>query len=200
MLSALMLTLALGGGWGTAAQAENSEGWTLPMECGQALEASVQESLRCLRFRLDGAVGDYAAHLIEQQGQVLFGDKFRFVHRLSWSPFSAGTSRNLDAVIPLQFLSGDAAPDIGRTALFLQQGVTRWRDDAGFIRNDIRHGVAYRFALSDDKKSILGMSALYQENIERGHKRLVMGLCAAVTPTHFGSPTRADVEGACSDS
>ncbi len=161
---------------GAVAQADNLEGWAPPMECGHAFGAGSTSGLRCLKHSLDEAVADYAAHLIEQQGQTLFGDNFRIVHRLSWSPFRAGTSRNLDTVIPLHFGAGDAAPRIGKTALFLQQGVTRWQDSSGFTRNDIRSGVAHRFALSDDGENILGISALYQENIERGHKRLVMTL------------------------
>lgn len=161
---------------GAVAQADNLEGWAPPMECGHAFGAGPTSGLRCLKNSLDEAAADYAAHLIEQQGQTYFGDNFRFVHRLSWSPFTADTSRNLDTVIPLQFSTGEAAPQIGKTALFLQHGVTRWQDNAGFTRNDIRHGVAYRFALSDDNENILGMSALYQENFERGHKRLVMAL------------------------
>jgi len=159
---------------GEVAQAENLHDWALPVECGQAFGAGPTTGLRCLKHSLDETAANYAARLIEQQGQTVFGDRFRFVHRLSWSPFSAGTSRNLDAVVPLQFTAGNAAPGIGKIALFLQQGVTRWQDNAGFIRNDIRQGIAYRFALSDDHENILGMSALYQENIERGHKRLVM--------------------------
>ena len=158
------------------AQAENLEDWVPPMECGQAFEAGSTSGLRCLKHSLDESASDYVAHLIEQHGQALLGDNFRVVHRLSWSPFSAGTSRNLDTVIPLHFSTGVAAPEIGKTSLFLQQGVTRWQDSSGFTRNDIRSGVAHRFALSDDGENILGMSALYQENIERGHKRLVMTL------------------------
>ena len=161
---------------GAVAQADNLGDWAPPMECGPAFGAGSTSGLRCLKHSVDEAVADYAAHLIEQQGQTLFGNNFRVVHRLSWSPFSSGTSRNLDTVIPLSFSSGDAAPRIGKTALFLQQGVTRWQDSSGFTRNDIRSGVTHRFALSDEGENILGISALYQENIERGHKRLVMTL------------------------
>ena len=169
---------------GAAAQADNLEGWAPPMECGHALGAGPTSGLRCLKHSLDEVVADYAAHLIQQQGQTLLGDNFRVVHRLSWSPFTAGTSRNLDTVIPLQFSSDNAAPEFGKTALFLQQGVTRWQDSSGFTRNDIRSGVVHRFALSDDGENILGISALYQENIERGHKRLVMTLDYA---GHYGT-------------
>lgn len=172
-LSAAVLTLAFVGGWGGAAQGE-TQNWALPMECGEAMEASSREGFRCLKFRLDGAVGDYAAHLIEQQGQALFGEHFGFVHRLSWSPFSTGTRRNLDAVIPLQFALNDTAPKTG-SALFVQSGITRWQDSAGFTRNDVRHGFVYRFALSDER-NIFGMSTFFQENVERSHKRLVITL------------------------
>lgn len=158
---------------GGAAHAQDSlDNWR-PTECGQAFVTGPTHGLRCLKHSLGAVVADYAAHLVEQRGQALFGDNFAFVHRLSWSPFVAGTIRNLDTVIPLQFGHGDSAPE---TALFFQQGVTRWQDEAGFTRNDVRHGVAYRFALSDDHANILGLSAIYQENIERGHRRLVTTL------------------------
>ena len=165
-----------------AARAEADNGDGLPqwlptgralLECGRAFEAGATAS-RCLKYRFDETVMEYAAQLVDDRGKAVFGENFSFTHRLSWSPFSAAVTRNLDIVIPLH--PGDAAPELGNSALFLQQGITRWHDNAGFIRNDIRHGLAYRFALSDEREDVLGVSALYQENIERRHKRLAMTL------------------------
>ncbi len=171
----VLLVLILGLGYNVA-RAESFRGWEPPIECGQALGVGSQEGLLCLRYSLDEAVTDYAAHLIERQGQALVGENFRFVHRLSWSPTSsAGPTRNLDAVFPLNFASSAGGAGLGWTALFLQQGITRWQDNAGLNRNDIRQGVTYRF-VPPDSTSILGFSALYQENLERKHRRTVMSL------------------------
>jgi len=160
-LALLVLTLALGC---NVAKAESFGRWEPPIECGQAFGVGSQEGLRCLRYSLDEAATDYAAHLIERQGQALVGENFRFVHRLSWSPTSSAATRNLDAVFPLNFASSSGGAGLGgTTALFLQQGITRWQDDTGFTRNDLRQGVTYRFALN--ATSILGVSALYQENL-----------------------------------
>lgn len=174
--AAILACSVLGGGRGIAGEAnQETSTWWLPTECAQSLEADGAVGLRCLNYRLGGVLADYAANLIEQQGQTLFGNNFGFVHRLSWSPFSAGASRDIDAVFPLQFAAGGevARPE---SALFLQQGVTRWQDNDGFTRNDVRQGIVYRFALSEAPESIFGVAAFVQENVERKHRRLTMSL------------------------
>ncbi len=158
--------------------AEKSGDWQqwIPMECGHALNASAAEGSHCFQRHFDETLMGYAAEFLDTHGKTVFGDNFGFHHRLSLSPAGTGASRNIDAVFPLHFRSGDAGPGFEKTALFLQQGITRWHDNAGFTRNDFRHGVAYRFALSEDRENILGISAIYQENMERGHSRLVATL------------------------
>lgn len=145
--------------------------------CGPVFEGSRTAGVDCLSGEFGGFLVGAAARLAESEGRAVLGENFRVVHRLSWSPFGEGLSGNLDAVIPLGFLSGgeDAAAGAGR-AVFLQQGVTRWRDKEGFRRNDARLGAGYRFALSDAPGAdVLGVQAVVQENLERGHRRLVAG-------------------------
>jgi len=102
------------------------------------------------------------------------------VHRMSWSPLGRGLAGELDTVIPLGFAAaqpgaGDADTLHG-SAFFLQQGVTRWTDGHGFRRHDVRFGTAWRFALPHFAGAdVLGAMALVQENVERGHRRLVLG-------------------------
>ena len=62
-------------------------------------------------------------------------------------------------------------------ALFLQWGLTRWTGDEGTRRDDMRWGVVRRVALSDAPGAdVLGVSALFQHGVERGHGRLVAGV------------------------
>ena len=171
--------LALGGAAAQAADADSIPSWVWDgaTGCGETFEGGFSVGAHCLADRLGNVVTDEAAHLVGEQGRALFGENFRFVHRLSWSPFGEGVAGNLDAVIPLNFAAGRSAEGVPENALFLQQGLTRWRDSEGFRRNDLRYGTAWRFALSDEPGAdILGFSTLLQENLERGHQRLATGV------------------------
>ena len=72
------------------------------------------------------------------------------------------------------------APDGPRTesdALFLQWGVSRYTDDRGMRRDDLRYGLVRRFALSDTPGAdVFGVSGLFQQGLESGHERFVIGL------------------------
>ena len=176
---AAVAALTFGGAAAQAADADSIPPWVWEgaTGCGETFEGGFSVGARCLADRLGGVVADEAAHLVGEQGRALFGANFRFVHRLSWSPFGAGVAGNLDAVVPLNFAAGRAEEGVQESALFLQQGLTRWRDGEGFRRNDARYGAAYRFALSDAPGAdVLGFSTLLQENLERGHQRLATGL------------------------
>ena len=153
------------------------------MNCGSALEGSGWEAasngLHCLSGELGGVVMDGLALVAEEQGRRVFGENFRIVHRLSWSPYGdgSGVAGNLDAIVPLNFTAGLSETGAEESALFLQQGFTRWRDQDGFRRTDARYGAAYRFTLSDGPDAdVLGFSTVVQQNVERGHGRLVTGL------------------------
>lgn len=147
--------------------------------CGRAFEVSRISGMECFSGELGGFLVGAAAQLAQGTGRELFGPRFHVIHRLAWSPFGEGLSGNLDAVLPLAFLSGADAVEPGAEtrAVFLQQGVTRWRDARGLRRNDARFGAAYRFSLSHEPGGdILGVQAVMQENLERGHRRFVAGL------------------------
>ena len=120
---------------------------------------------------------DAATGLAATQGQALFGEHFRIVNTMSFSPFESAVSGGVDVVLPLasSTLPGGAPSETG--AFFLQQGVTRWVDADGLDRNDVRLGAVRRFDLSDEAAAsgILGVSAFVQQSREFRHTRLVAG-------------------------
>lgn len=125
----------------------------------------------CLSDLLANTVLEQAAAYTNRQGQSVFGQNFQLSSRMSLDS-SSGLTGNLDAVIPLGF-NGTLA-DEEDNAFFLQNGITSWRDSDGSHRNDIRYGVVYRFPVF--KASVLGVSVLNQESLERGHQRTTMGM------------------------
>ena len=114
--------------------------------------------------------------LIDRHGKAYFGQHFQVDHRLSLSASTGELSADLDVVIPLNsFASGTG--DTMTRSFFVQKGLTRWRDGNGFQRNDVRLGVVHRFELNERADSgVFGASAFFQENLERGHARLITGL------------------------
>ena len=146
------------------------------MNCGPSFDGTGSDGLHCLAGEYGGILMDGLARLAQDQGRAAFGENFQVVHRLSWSSYGEGISGDLDAVVPFASFLGGAAADVGRRAFFMQQGVTRWRDERDFRRNDIRWGAVYRFPLSDGADSdVLGIRTVIQKNLERGHRRLVAG-------------------------
>ena len=131
---------------------------------------------RCVGDRLGVLLVDAAARLATEQGRRVFGEYFSLAHRMSWSPLGQGLAGELDAVVPLAYRgraqSGADEPALPGSALFLQQGLTRWTDEHGLRRNDVRLGGAWRFAAG---ANVYGATALVQESLERRHQRIVLG-------------------------
>lgn len=125
----------------------------------------------CLADLLSNTALEQGLEFTSRKGQSVFGRNFRLSSRMSLDN-SSGLAGNLDAVIPLGFNSTRA--DEAKNAFFLQNGITSWRDSDGSHRNDIRYGVVYRFPVFD--ADILGISALNQESVERGHQRITLGM------------------------
>lgn len=112
-------------------------------------------------------------------GQELLGEQARFFGRTAWH-YEEGFRGELDTIVPLT--PSPAAAQVLRSfhrfprALFLQTGVTTWRDD-GARRTDARTGVIYRFGFSDDlKDGVLGAMTFLQEDLRTRHRRWVAGL------------------------
>jgi len=148
--------------------------------CGAADGEAVSE--KCLRERAvnDVLLGEVTRFATER-GRDMFGERFRIVNRMTWSSGGSGITGDVDAVFPLSFTAArEPSVDGGRLesrAAFVQWGVTRWTDDAGVERNDVRIGAVRRFAVSEAPGAdVLGVSALYQQGVESGHGRLVTGI------------------------
>ena len=128
-------------------------------------------------WAVDHLLLDAATRFAAKHGQALFGEHFRIVNDMSFSPFDSRLSGGLDVVLPLasSTLPGAAPSETG--AFFLQQGVTRWVDNHGLDRNDFRFGAVRRFDLSEDvaTSGVLGVSAFVQHSREFRHTRLVAG-------------------------
>ena len=183
VVSAVTLSFALAGSPAHADQSSPIATGGVPSwlgTCATAFENTPSLGSRCIAYQAGSVLANQVAPLVNEQGRALFGDGFGVVQRLSWSPNGNGIAGNLDAIIPLASFGGAASLSEGRTgvadasALFLQHGVTTWTDRHGFRRNDLRHGTVYRTALSET--AIVGFSAFLQENIERGHQRLVTSI------------------------
>ncbi len=140
----------------------------------------LSDAARCLLGKgLNRAVDD-GARLARQVGKSRFGEHFQLVENLSYSEGSgqAGLFGDVDAVIPFSFAGGRQASEqaVG-SAFFLQQGISRWRNGSSSPRNDLRHGLVYRFGLSGTLAGdILGVSLFHLTNVEMGHEVLVPGM------------------------
>ena len=139
-------------------------------------------SADCLRDRAvnDVLLGEVTRFATER-GRDMFGERFRIVNRMAWSSGGSGLTGDVDAVFPLSFTAArEPSVDGGRResrALFVQWGVTRWIDDEGTDRNDVRIGAVRRVAVSQEPRAgVLGFSALYQQGVESEHGRLVTGV------------------------
>jgi hypothetical protein len=116
-----------------------------------------------------------AIGLLEHQGRTWFGANFRIDNRLGVSITDGGLLGHLDAVIPLAAFS--ASETEAGPVYFVQNGLTRWTDAHGVRRNDLRHGIVHRFLGSGwARGGAFGVWAFVQQNLERGHQRLVTGL------------------------
>ncbi len=148
--------------------------------CGNDFEQSTRSGWRCLSGHLGDLVVEQTSSFVNERGRALFGPNFRFVQSLSWSPYGEGLNGNMDTVLPVASFSakpGSGPAVVNTGAFFFQQGATRWTDSRGRRRNDLRYGAAYRFSLwGEPGANVFGLSTLVQENVERGHRRVVAGI------------------------
>ena len=165
----------------SSAQASSGEEvWSKALSHTRACEAALNVSLSTgadclfgsgLNFVLDEGVG-----LADEYGKQTFGEHFQLIGNLTYSSISGenGLSGDVDIVLPLAGTDPTEIDMAPSSALFLQQGVTRAWNSFGSFRNDLRHGLVYRFRVSDDGEAdIFGVSMFHQANVERGHKVLV---------------------------
>ena len=144
-------------------------------EVGEAFSAVAD----CAADRALGNMLDKAVGLAEVRGQAFLGKNFRIDNRLRLDVLRGGSglSGDVDAVVPFSAVSFAAFGEEAERVLFLQTGVTRWMDSGGARRNDLRHGLVHRFAAFNGlEHGVFGLWAFAQQNLERGHERLVVGM------------------------
>ena len=130
----------------------------------------------CAIDRVFSQLAGAALQFFEQHGKRNFGEHFHIDRRLGLTASSGTFSADLDVVVPLTALSF-VKNDTTTRSFFAQSGVTRWQDGHGFQRSDMRHGFVLRSALHEKPgDGVLGASLFFQQNLERGHARIVAGV------------------------
>ena len=100
--------------------------------CEPTFLDDLSEGSQCMAgWAVNHLLFDAVTGFATTQGQALFGEHFRIVSSMGFSPSEGTLSGGLDVVLPLaaSTLSGAAPSETG--AFFLQQGVTRWVDVHG---------------------------------------------------------------------
>ena len=146
--------------------------------CEPTLQDGLSEGSQCMAgWAVNHLLLDAVTGFATTQGQALFGEHFRIVSSMGFSPFDGTLSGGLDVVLPLASSTHSGAVSSETGSFFLQQGVTRWVDVHGLDRNDFRFGAVRRFDLSDEAamSGLLGVSAFVQQSREFQHTRLVTG-------------------------
>ena len=183
-LVASALVLAFGSFSAQANQVRNvPEAWGMHMlgveNCLGALghvENEFTPVSDCVADRVFSSLASDALQFVKRRGKGPFGEHFHIDHRLGLTASTGTLSADLDVVIPLAALSS-VEDDAVTRSLFIQNGVTRWRDAHGFRRSDMRVGVVHRSALFEQPDDgIVGTSMFVQENLERRHARVVTGI------------------------
>ena len=147
--------------------------------CGTAGDKSLSEGTFCLAGAGLAFLFEEGVRQAQDYGRTAFGQHFGMIGNaaLAGGPDSAGLAGDLDIVVPL---AGGGPAQTGRSpgsALFLQQGVTRWQDGSSSFRDDLRYGLAWRFRASDRPGAdILGLSLLQLQDAERRHRVVVPGI------------------------
>ena len=149
-------------------------------ECQDAINTRVSEGTRCLFGHGLTLMLDQTLRLADSYGKRRFGERFQVAGNFSYSPVSSefGIEGDLDMVLPFAG-AGPPASRAGVSSFFFQQGITRSWDGSGsgLFRNDLRQGVVRRFRVSRTADAdIVGFSAFYLLNLERGHRVLAPGI------------------------
>ena len=144
-------------------------------QCQGALNDRMESATACILRDSINSLFDRGIGLADERGKETFGENFSVSGRMSWSP-DVGSTGDLDMVIPFSFADNGDPAGI-RSASFIQQGITRWRDGIGAMRTDLRHGVVHRFRVGDEPFSdVVGLSSFYLTSVDHGHEVLALGL------------------------
>ena len=129
------------------------------VECGK----------RALRNASSRMLIDTVEDALQQGGVALFDEHFRLNSGIGWA-LGENATGEFDAVIPL--FSRELSDGTGQ-AFFLQPGAVFWPGLESENRTDANFGLVYRQHFTPDV--IVGGSAFYDYDFERGHRRLGLG-------------------------
>ena len=147
--------------------------------CASALTETVSQGAGCLFAKGIDYLLDEGAEHARTLGVQAFGPHFQVVAQPGVSALSDGVriGGELDVVVPFAGGKSLALGEPSTSALFMQQGISRWWDSDGNLHNDLRYGLVYRYRLgSQADADVLGVSLLQQHNIESRHEVLVSGI------------------------
>ena len=144
-------------------------------QCQGAMNDGMESAAACVLGDGINSLFDKGIGLADKRGKETFGEHFSVTGKVNWTP-DVGSTGGLDMVTPFSFADSGALAGI-RSASFMQQGITRWRDGFGTMRNDLRHGVVHRFRVGHKPDSdVVGLSSFYLHSAEHGHEVLALGL------------------------
>ena len=105
--------------------------------CGTAGAGSMSAGGRCLFGNSLNFLLEESMRLAGEYGGKAFGQRFQVVGEPAFAPASGGTgsTADLDVVVPFAGAEPSVTEKPSGSALFLQQGVTHWRDGFGTPRN-----------------------------------------------------------------
>ncbi len=143
--------------------------------CENSINDNMGNSLGCLWDSLVVQLLNESSGPLTAYGQRIFGNRFSFSSEVSSSHISgrSGIRGSIDIVFPFASETADLGSLADNSSLFLQQGLTRWQDDSGNIRHDVRHGLVKRIRIFDEANGgALGFGIFHVRNAEYGHEVL----------------------------
>ena len=147
--------------------------------CASALTETVSQGAGCLFAKGIDYLLDEGAEHARTLGVQAFGPHFQVVAQPGVSALSDGVriGGELDVVVPFAGGKSLALGEPSTSALFMQQGISRWWDSDGNLHNDLRYGLVYRYRLgSQADADVLGVSLLQQQQFESRHEGVVSGI------------------------
>ena len=146
--------------------------------CSSEMNHSGAQGVNCVIDTGLNRMLKQGVQMAEEQGKAQLGEAFQIHSRLNVTSKDGRTdvSGDLDVIAPLSFTNVGGPMNVP-ASFFTQQGVTRFTDSSGAMRNDFRHGVAYRFRLNRQADAdVFGISSFYQQSAEYQHRVMVLGM------------------------
>jgi len=147
-------------------------------QCQGAINSGMEAAADCFLGSGIDSLLEQGISLSDRRLRQAYGRHFSLTGSMSWSP-DVGSTGGLDLVTPFTLAGTEPGNPLAgiHSATFVQQGVTRWQDESGTMRNDHRHGLVHRFRINDKPNSdVIGLSTFYLHSAEHGHEALALGM------------------------